>query len=64
MSTLDRFDISGRSAFVTGAASGLGLAYAEAMAEAGASVTLADIDGDGAGREAWHVARVLEEHLR
>jgi NAD(P)-dependent dehydrogenase (short-subunit alcohol dehydrogenase family) len=52
VSTLDRFDISGRSAFVTGAASGLGLAYAEAMAEAGASVTLADIDGAGAEREA------------
>jgi NAD(P)-dependent dehydrogenase (short-subunit alcohol dehydrogenase family) len=49
---LDRFDISGRSAFVTGAASGLGLAYAEAMAEAGAKVTLADIDGEGAEREA------------
>ena len=48
MAILDRFDIKGRSAFVTGAASGIGLAYAEAMAEAGASVTLTDIDADGA----------------
>jgi len=52
MAILDRFDISGRSAFVTGAASGIGLAYAEAMAEAGASVTLTDIDAEGAEREA------------
>jgi len=37
---------------VTGAASGIGLAYAEAMAEAGARVTLCDIDIEGAEREA------------
>jgi len=52
MPILDRFDIKGRSAFVTGAASGIGLAYAEAMAEAGAAVSLTDIDGEGAEREA------------
>lgn len=52
MKTLDQFDIAGRSAIVTGAASGIGLAYAEAMAEAGARVTLTDIDGDAAEREA------------
>jgi len=50
--TLDQFDIAGRSALVTGAASGIGLAYAEAMAEAGAKVTLTDIDAAGAEREA------------
>ncbi|WP_296681050.1 SDR family NAD(P)-dependent oxidoreductase [Novosphingobium sp.] len=50
--TLAQFDIAGRSALVTGAASGIGLAYAETMAEAGAKVTLADIDNDGAEREA------------
>ncbi|WP_298172956.1 SDR family NAD(P)-dependent oxidoreductase [Novosphingobium sp.] len=52
MAILDRFDIKGRSALVTGAASGIGLAYAEAMAEAGAMVTITDIDGEGAEREA------------
>jgi NAD(P)-dependent dehydrogenase (short-subunit alcohol dehydrogenase family) len=52
MNTLDQFAISGRSAIVTGAASGIGLAYAEAMAEAGARVTLTDIDGAAAEREA------------
>jgi NAD(P)-dependent dehydrogenase (short-subunit alcohol dehydrogenase family) len=52
MNILDQFNIKGRSALITGAASGIGLAYAEAMAEAGAKVTLADIDLAGAEREA------------
>ncbi len=58
MKTLDQFNIAGKSAIVTGAASGIGLAYAEAMAEAGARVTLTDIDGAGAEREA---ARICAE---
>lgn len=52
MKTLDQFAIAGRSALVTGAASGIGLCYAEAMAEAGAKVTLTDIDAAGLEREA------------
>ncbi|MGC1269577.1 MAG: SDR family NAD(P)-dependent oxidoreductase [Croceibacterium sp.] len=58
MKTLDQFDIKGRSALVTGAASGIGLAYAECMAEAGAKVTLTDVDVAGAQREA---GRLLAE---
>lgn len=57
MKTLDQFDIKGRSALVTGAASGIGLAYAETMAEGGARVTLADIDAEGAAREAERLRR-------
>ena len=41
------FNLDGRIALVTGAANGLGVAFAEAMAEAGASVACADIDGEG-----------------
>ena len=39
------FDIRGAVAFVTGAASGLGRAFAEAMADNGAHVIATDIDG-------------------
>ncbi|WP_300725743.1 SDR family NAD(P)-dependent oxidoreductase [Pseudomonas sp.] len=41
----ERFSVEGLTCVVTGAASGIGLAYAEVMAEAGAQVTLLDIDG-------------------
>jgi NAD(P)-dependent dehydrogenase (short-subunit alcohol dehydrogenase family) len=43
----DLFDVRGHVAFVTGAASGLGLAFAEVMAANGARVTLADADAAG-----------------
>jgi NAD(P)-dependent dehydrogenase (short-subunit alcohol dehydrogenase family) len=41
------FDVQGQVAFVTGAASGLGLAFAEVMAQNGARVVLADMDAAG-----------------
>lgn len=44
MRVADLFNVKGHVAFVTGAASGLGLAYAEAFAENGAKVVLADMD--------------------
>jgi NAD(P)-dependent dehydrogenase (short-subunit alcohol dehydrogenase family) len=40
MSVLDRFRLDGKVAIVTGASSGLGVAFAKALAEAGADVAL------------------------
>ena len=44
MKQAELFNVKDHVAFVTGAASGLGLAYAEVMAENGARVVLADIN--------------------
>lgn len=48
MTVLDEFRLDGSVALVTGAAGGLGGAFATAMAEAGADVVVADLDEDGA----------------
>jgi NAD(P)-dependent dehydrogenase (short-subunit alcohol dehydrogenase family) len=47
MKTNELFDVKGLATIVTGAASGLGLAYAEAMADNGARVALLDINRAG-----------------
>jgi NAD(P)-dependent dehydrogenase (short-subunit alcohol dehydrogenase family) len=49
------FDLSGRIALVSGAASGLGRAMAIGFAEAGADVMLADINSGGIQNTAEHV---------
>src|SRR5215212_10861476 len=45
-------DLSGRSALITGAASGIGRACAERLARAGATVIVLDLNGDAARKVA------------
>src|SRR5215207_146269 len=52
------FDLSGRVALVTGAASGMGRAMAIAFAEVGADLLLADIDSAGVGRTAEQITAI------
>ena len=44
--------LDGKTALITGAASGIGRASAERMASEGAAIMCADIDGDGAEQTA------------
>lgn len=55
LSRLSR-SIAGRTAVVTGAASGMGRATAHLFADEGASVAVADMDGEGARRVAQEIA--------
>ncbi|MDQ1735704.1 MAG: hypothetical protein QOH56_1955 [Pseudonocardiales bacterium] len=48
MGVLDRFDLTGRTAVVTGATHGLGRAFAVALAEAGADIVIVGRDAEAA----------------
>lgn len=49
------FDLTGRSALVTGAAGGIGAAVADALARAGAAVLVTDVDGAAAATVAGKI---------
>lgn len=50
------FDLTGRSALVTGAAGGIGSAVVEALADAGAAVLVTDLDKDTAAAVAERIS--------
>ncbi|MEU3609857.1 SDR family NAD(P)-dependent oxidoreductase [Streptomyces sp. NPDC035033] len=55
--SLSVYDLTGRTAFVTGAASGIGRASAVLLARAGAALHLADRDGPGLAETAALITR-------
>lgn len=64
--TTDLFDLSGRTAVVTGARRGIGFAMAEALAAAGADIIAAsssqEADGGEIGRRVRELGRSFEGH--
>jgi NAD(P)-dependent dehydrogenase (short-subunit alcohol dehydrogenase family) len=58
MSATSRFDLAGKCALVSGAASGLGRASAIALAEHGADVMLADLNAAGLEQTASEITRL------
>ena len=54
---MNAHDFSGKVAFVTGSANGIGRATAIAFAQAGAKVSLADIDVEGCNTTASHIQK-------
>ncbi|MFJ8671838.1 SDR family NAD(P)-dependent oxidoreductase [Streptomyces sp. NPDC093589] len=59
---LTAYDLTGRTAIVTGAASGIGRATAVLLAEAGATVHCADLDDRGAGATAAAITASAHPH--
>jgi NAD(P)-dependent dehydrogenase (short-subunit alcohol dehydrogenase family) len=64
MTVLDQFSLEGRTAIVTGATKGLGLAMAEGLAEAGAQVAVVSRHGDEAATVATRLTSATGQKCR
>ena len=53
------FDLTGRSALITGSGTGIGAAVAEALAVSGAAVLVSDVDADAASAVAERICAAL-----
>ncbi len=60
---MNRIDLEGRAAVVTGGATGIGLAVARRLADSGARVALWDLDGAEAARAASGLTVVGDGHV-
>jgi NAD(P)-dependent dehydrogenase (short-subunit alcohol dehydrogenase family) len=60
---LNRIDLAGRVAIITGGARGIGLAVAERFAASGAKVALWDVDGEQAEASAGQVANAIAQRV-
>ena len=58
-----KFDLSGRTAVVTGATRGLGRAFARALAEAGANIVIVGRDAEAAGEVERELAELGRQSL-
>ncbi|HEY0373644.1 MAG TPA: SDR family NAD(P)-dependent oxidoreductase, partial [Amnibacterium sp.] len=63
MPVLDRFDLTGRTAVVTGSTRGLGRAFARALAEAGANIVIVGRDAEAAASVEQELAELPGETL-
>jgi NAD(P)-dependent dehydrogenase (short-subunit alcohol dehydrogenase family) len=63
MPVLDRFDLTGRTAVVTGSTRGLGRAFARALAEAGANIVIVGRDATAAASVERELADLAGETL-
>jgi NAD(P)-dependent dehydrogenase (short-subunit alcohol dehydrogenase family) len=60
---MNRIDLAGRIAIITGGARGIGFAIAERFVASGAKVALWDVDGEQAKTASWQIAGAIAQQV-